>query len=266
MDPEAERFCTARDLQVRGANGSLPARLYEPHDGADEGGGLVFFHGGGFVFGSLAIYDALCRRLAHASRARLLSVGYRLAPEHPWPAQHEDALASALWVWENAGELGFDRDRIGLAGDSAGGHMALWTASRLDRETHRPRALILLYPLLSLEDAEWSAAPLESLRIIGRIAVAYIRRQLASDTLIEEVLPDGALETLPPTLLVSGGLDPVRPDAAPFAERLRRAGVPMRTLEFAALIHGELNLTHLSSAARRALKETGETVAELLSD
>jgi acetyl esterase len=264
LDPKTEKLTSCTELTARGAAGALPARLYVPHGADASGPGLLYFHGGGFVFGSLAISDALCRRLAHASGARVLSIGYRLAPEAPWPAQHEDALASTRWSFDHASELGMDPARIGLAGDSAGAHMALWTAARLDGAT-RARALLLLYPLLSLDDAEWAGAPFESLRIVGRISVAYIRRQLGGASPVDFALNDQALASLPPTLLVNGGLDPVRPHAEPFADRLRAAGVEVRTLSFPALIHGSFNLTQVSPAARRAVEATGEAVARLLS-
>ncbi len=263
-DTEAAKFCDVRDLTVAGAEGPLPARLYLPSADAPPGPGLVAFHGGGFVFGSLDMHEAFCRRLAHASGARVLSVGYRLAPEAPWPAQHDDAVASASWAFAHAKALGFDPHRIALGGDSAGGLMALWAAASLIADGWAPKALLLLYPLLTLDDAEWAGPPLESLRVVGRISVGYIRRQLGAAALIESAVSDEALRRMPATLLVSGGLDPVRPDAAPFEKRLAALGVSVRSLAFPKLIHGSFNLTHVSPASRQAVQAIGEALAEML--
>lgn len=264
VDAEAAKLCTAVDITVAGAAGPLPARLYAPDAAVDQSAGLIFFHGGGFVFGSLAIYDAFCRRLVAASGLRILSVGYRLAPEAPWPAQHQDAAAAARWTFEHARELGLDPGRVGLGGDSAGAHLALWAAAHLSDRGLKPKAMLLIYPLLTLDDAEWAGPPLESLRVVGRIAVAYIRRQLGAKELLDSALTDSALLQLPPTLLVNGGVDPVRPDAALFAQRLQAAGVRVTTLAYPELIHGSFNLTHLSPAARRAVQETGAVTAALV--
>jgi acetyl esterase len=195
---------------------------------------------------------------------RVLAIGYRLAPEAPWPAQHDDAVASALWALKHADELGLDPRNIALGGDSAGALMALWAAPHLLDVGLAPKGILLIYPLLTLEDAEWAGPPLESLRVVGRIAVAYIRSQLGAAALIESAVSDAALKQLPPVLLVSAGVDPVRPDAKPFSTRLEAAGIPVRNLVFPRLVHGSFNLTHLSPAARRAVKATGEAAAKLL--
>jgi acetyl esterase len=264
-DQEALGLCASRDLTVPGAEGPLRARLYEPEGVATPSAGLVFFHGGGFVVCDLETHDALCRRLAHAGRLRILSVDYRLAPEAPCPAQHQDALASAAWAFEHAAELGMDPRRIGLAGDSAGAHLALWTAPRLRARGAPPRLLALLYPLVGMEDAEWAGNPVKDLRGIGRLAVAYIRKALGSeDARAAVAISDSDLAGLPPVLLVGGGPDPVRPDGLRLAERLTAAGVPVQALAYPGLIHGGLNLTHLHEIPRRALRETGEAAAALL--
>jgi acetyl esterase len=114
----------ARDLEVGGAAAPIPARLYTPADTTTPSGLLVYFHGGGFVIGDLETHDAHCRRLAHASGQRVLAVDYRLAPEHPFPAGHDDALAATRWAFDHAAELGADPARIGVGGDSAGGNLA----------------------------------------------------------------------------------------------------------------------------------------------
>ncbi|MBS0296002.1 MAG: alpha/beta hydrolase [Proteobacteria bacterium] len=265
MDVEARAMSAPRPITVQGAAGPLPARLYEPDPSAPPGPAMLFFHGGGFVFCSPETHDALCRRLAAASGWRILSCGYRLAPEYPFPAQHEDAVAAARWTLAHAQELKFDPARLAFGGDSAGAHLALWAATD-ERLAGKAALLVLLYPLLTLDDAEWSGSIVKDMRLLGRTAVAYIRRQLQTREGAALELGPKRLARAPAALIVSGGpLDPVRPDAHPFAERLRAAGVAVTERDFPGLVHGSFNLTHLSQAARDAVAETGRTAAALLS-
>lgn len=264
-DREAMAMRPPRRVTVPGAVGPLPARLYEPDPTAPPGPAMLFFHGGGFVFCSPDTHDALCRRLAAASGWRILSCGYRLAPEAAFPAQQEDAVAAAHWTLAHAQELKFDPARLAFGGDSAGAHLALWAATE-ESLARKAKLLVLLYPLLTLDDAEWNRSVIKDMRLLGRTAVAYIRRQLqAREGAALELGPE-RLARAPAALIVSGGpLDPVRPDAHPFAERLRAAGVAVTERDFPGLVHGSFNLTHLSQAARDAVAETGRTAAALLS-
>ncbi len=143
----------ARDLEVGGAAGPRPARIYTPAEAATQSGLLVYFHGGGFVIGDLETHDAHCRRLAHFSGQRVMAVDYRLAPENPFPAGHDDALAATRWAFDHAAELGADPARIGVGGDSAGGNLAASVAQDLRGDPGRRLKLqLLLYP------ATWPAA------------------------------------------------------------------------------------------------------------
>ena len=137
----------ARDLSIGGAAGPIPARLYTPAEAATPSGLVVYFHGGGFVIGDLESHDAHCRRLAHHSGQRVMAVDYRLAPEHPFPAGHDDALAATRWAFDHAAELGADPARIGVGGDSAGGNLAASVALDLRADPERRLKLqMLLYP------------------------------------------------------------------------------------------------------------------------
>ena len=137
----------ARDLKVGGAEGAIPARLYTPAGAPATGPGMVYFHGGGWVIGDLETHDAHCRRLASFSGARILAVDYRLAPEHPFPAGHDDALAATRWAFDHAAEIGFDPSRIGVGGDSAGGNLAASVAIDMRSDAgRRLRLQMLFYP------------------------------------------------------------------------------------------------------------------------
>lgn len=147
--------------------GACAARLYRPHEG-DGGPPLLFFHGGGFVSCGIETHDGLCRRLAHVSGCRIVSVGYRLAPEHPAPAQLEDAIGACRWALSSPACLG-STDRIFVGKDSAGGYLAARCAAALNLE--RPGAIaaqLLFYPLVGLDPRGWSAPAWRHARWSGR--------------------------------------------------------------------------------------------------
>lgn len=266
LDREAEAACPSRDLQVDGAAGALAARLYTP-PGVEAGGPLLlYFHGGGFVLCDLDSHDALCRRLARAAGIRVLSAEYRLAPESRFPAMHLDAQSTYAWVRSHAGELGADPARICIGGDSAGGHMAAWLALQTP---FPPAALVLLYPLLDVDEAQWIGSPLKDLRFLGRLAVGYVRSQIEDfeeegGSLAGFRIADHDLSKLPPTVLVEVGLDPLRPGIHAFGEAARQAGARVEHLCWPGLAHGALNFAYISKQAAQAVEETGAAVRRLL--
>lgn len=250
-----------RNLEVRGAAGPLAARLYVPMGAPQKGPLLLFFHGGGFVLGDLDTHDALCTRLADASGLRILSCRYRLAPEHPFPAQLEDAMAAAQWLVRHARRLGADKKRILIGGDSAGGYLALSTAKAMKKTF---AGQVLIYPLMHLEDDVWAETMGANTRVIGRLAVRYIEAQLATAGMrAPSLLADGALAPLPTVITAGGHLDPCAPDALTCADRLRALGAPVVLRTYPGQIHGFANLTHTSSAARRAVDEIGRLTRQL---
>lgn len=260
-DPEAATLATVRDIVIPGPAGDLAARLYTPDNAPRPGPVMVFFHGGGFVYCDAATHDAFCRRLCDASGVSILSADYRLAPEHPWPAQMEDAEAVVRWALHNAALLLTDGPLI-LGGDSAGAYLALAVARKINSETPGTvGSTCLIYPLLHLDDAVWSER-IRDLRPVGRAAVSMIRTYLASPP---PSLLDAAAHGDPPCTLVFGGpTDPVRPDCLTYEEQMRAAGVPVQSRCFAALPHGFINMTHLLPGARKAVRETGLMLAQSL--
>ena len=135
-DQNPPQDVTAKDLEVGGAAGPIPARLYTPGGAKTPSGGLIYFHGGGFTIGDLETHDGHCRRLASLAGVRVLAIDYRLAPEHPFPAGHDDALAATKWAFDHAAELGIDPARIAVGGDSAGGNLAASVAIDLKDDVH----------------------------------------------------------------------------------------------------------------------------------
>ena len=252
------------NFEVEGADGSLPARLYVPRGAETPGPLLVFFHGGGFVLGDIETHDAFCVRLADAAKVRVVSCRYRLAPEAAFPAQLDDALAAVRWIERHAEDLGAGGQPLALGGDSAGGYLAIATTRAINAQTpDAVKAQALVYPLMTLDDELWASTVVRDSRLIGRLAVQFIKAQLATAD-AASLLDDDATGT-PPTLIVAGGqLDPCRPDAVVYAERLRQAGVTVEERYYAAQPHGFINLTHISAAVRDAVTEIGERTGALL--
>ena len=259
-DPDLAPLDERRDLEIPGPGGPLRARLYAPAGSTEHDPLLLFFHGGGFVIGDIESHDPLCHRLSQAGHIRVLSCEYRLAPEHPFPAQLDDAMAAALWVKENAAELGADPSKLGIGGDSAGGYLAIATATAL---LGAFKAQVLLYPLLHLEDDLWADTVARNSRAIGRLAVRYISRQLAAAAPAPSLL-NSSCAALPTLIATGGALDPCAPDAVPFAERLRELGAPVTLKVYPNQMHGFGNQTHTFEAVRKATHEFGELAGELL--
>lgn len=249
-----------RDLPVPGGDGAvLPARFYRPHTAAPDAPMMVYFHGGGFTFCDVGTHDALCRRLAHGAGIRVLSVGYRLAPEHPYPTQYDDALAAARFVAGRPAQFGGDHGLI-LGGDSAGGYLALAATRRMNADVAGTVMLtLLIYPLLQLDDDQWASSLIRDYRVVGRIALVFIRNRLAHPA---PSLLGADLRFDPPSVVTCGGLDPVKPDAMAYAGELEQAGVPVWRLCHPQLPHGYANFTHVLKASRQAVDETVAALAE----
>ncbi len=265
-DRTAPSMAETNDLTFDTPAGTLAARRYRPAGAVTGGPGLVFFHGGGFVISDLASHDALCRRLAHAARVTVIAAAYRLAPEAPFPAQVDDGLAATRWTLQRAASFGIDPARLSLGGDSAGAYIAVAVTRRLNAERGDAIAgQVLIYPLLQLEEELWASTVLADARVLGRLAVRYIRAQLKAVAMPAPSLLDPDPRLTPATLVISGGpLDPCRPDARLYAERLAEAGVAVTCREYPLLPHGFASLTHASATARRAVAEIGALAGEML--
>lgn len=248
-----------RELTVAG----LPARHYLPH-GAHAAGEaqplLLFFHGGGFLYGDLDSHDAPCRVLAEESGVPVLSVEYGLGPEAAFPQGFDDAFAALRWVHEHADELGADPARIGVSGDSAGGNIAAWTAIEAARAGVPLAFQLLVYPCT---DADRQT---ESLRLFGQDL--YLTAESiatfndiylpgAEDRANERVnLLDVALpEGLAPAYLCTAGFDPLRDEGEAYARRLADAGVEVELRRFVDQIHGFLNIVGAGRSSRAAVLE-----------
>jgi acetyl esterase len=222
--------------------------------------GLVFFHGGGWVVGSLDTHDSICRELALASGCRVISVDYRLAPEHPFPAAIDDAVASYQWIALNAKELGIDASRLGVAGDSAGGLLATFVSlsARDYAKAIQPKLQLLFYPVtdLAAESAGYlrvaSGLPFTS-ATMRWFRGHYVQHAFDADDVRLAPLNVSDLTASPDTLIVTSGFDPLCEEGRAYARRLQDAGVRVEHLHLADQIHGFLTLGLRIKTARTVL-------------
>lgn len=258
----------AKDLKVGGAEGPIPARLYTPPGAATPGPLLVYFHGGGWVIGDLETHDAHCRRLAAFSGARVLAVDYRLAPEHPFPASHDDALAATRWAFDHAAELGVDPARIGVGGDSAGGNLAACVSQDLrGDEKHRLKFQLLLYPATGPEQKTPSRRDRDG-PVLSTAAMDFFEEALAAARHPHghRAMPARTkdLAGLPPALVVTAGFDPLEDEGRDYAAALAAAGVPARHVNYPPLVHDFYIMGDVSPAVIEAARETAEALRAAL--
>jgi acetyl esterase len=249
-----------RDLVMPGPGGEIPLRLYDPRESREPGPVIVFFHGGGWVLGDLASYDSACAEIARTLDLPLVSVDYRLAPEAPWPAGPDDCEAAARWVASAPAELGLQPTALVLAGDSAGGTLTIVTAIAL-----REKAAAL--PVI----AQWAIYPAADMIThypsFKQLGAGYLLTEEAMTWFNGHYRPDvndwrgspmvADLAGLPPAVVTTASLDPIRDQGRAYAAGLANAGVPVSFREARGNIHGFLSL-------RRAIPSSVGDVAESL--
>jgi acetyl esterase len=246
------------DHVLTGPAGGLPARLYVPEGAPTPGPLLVYYHGGGWVQGSVATHDGACQSLAHLSGVRVLSIDYRLAPEHPFPAAADDALAAYTEAARRHAELGADPQRLAVGGDSAGGNLAAVTAqaAREDPGLPNPALQLLLYPALDMVNRRDSRRWFGEHFLLTEQSMTWYEAQyvpdlgLRNDPRVSPLLaPD--LSGLAPAYIATSVADPLRDEGEVYAAELRAAGVTV-ALQRHPLIHGFFNQT-VTRSARRAM-------------
>ena len=252
------------DLTIAGPGGDLLLRIYA--DGRDgRRPALIYFHGGGWVFGNLDTHDALCRSIAKESGAVVISVDYRLSPEAKFPAAVDDSYAATKWVVANADRLGIDASRIAVGGDSAGANLATVIAMRC-RDAGGPTLArqLLIYPVTDLSSFETeSHRQLGDNYFLTRAAMQWFSSHyLASDDHKRhpEASPLHApnLSGLPPALVITAEFDPLRDEGEAYARRLQEAGVPVTATQYPGMIHGFVSMQGALSGGRQAIQEVAK--------
>jgi acetyl esterase len=252
------------DRRIPGPAGPLPVRVYTPREEASGARGLVLYcHGGGFVLGDLDAYDAVCRSICRESGCVIVSVDYRLAPEHPFPAAVEDCYGALTWVAAHAAELGGDAGRIAVCGDSAGGNLAAVMTLLAREKGPAIRYQLLIYPVTTAMPGDlpshetFGEGTILSLTAMRAFTGYYFGSPgRAPDFRGAPLLADD-LSGLPPALILVGGYDALRDDGVTYAERLIKAGVEATLVEYPGLSHGFISMAATLSGGRLALAQVG---------
>ena len=262
LPPGPDTFVRDHELPGPGG-GTLAVREYRPHGAAPVLGALVYFHGGGFVLGSIDSHDALCRQIAVDAGCAVFSVDYRLAPEHKFPGAVDDAYTATCWVRESAQALGVDPERIAVGGDSAGG--ALATAVAIVAKQKGGPSLVfqlLLYPVTDLRTLD-TPSHLENAKgyYLTRSAMFWFRDHYLSCVedrahVLASPLACTDLRGLPPALIITAEYDPLRDEAEAYARALDAAGVPCKLTRYDGAVHAFVSMYFYLDLGRSALAES----------
>jgi len=265
-NPEPPELASIEPLTIPSPAGSIPARIYTPTRLRKANGlapGLVFFHGGGWVIGDLDSHDVVCRKLADEGELMVVSVDYRLAPEHKFPAAVDDAIASTKWIAEHAKQFGIDASRLMVGGDSAGGNLAAVVAiSARDGNGPDIAGQLLIYPAIDFAMTHPSHREPETSILLTHSVIRWFRDHYlngAADVGDWRASPARAktLIGLPPAYVLTAGADPLRDEGDEYARRLKEAGVAVTHRTFAGQFHGFFTMGKLLQQANVAAGEIG---------
>jgi acetyl esterase len=260
------RDVEVRDVRVHGAAGERGARVYTLRGAPRPSSGLVWFHGGGFVFGSIASHDAVCRALASLSRAVVVSVDYRLAPEYPFPAGAEDAVAATRAVLARAADFGIDPRAVAVGGDSAGGNLSAVVAQALRGDALRPAFQLLVYPATDCRRGAPSHAQFRDGFLLTEAAIDWFmeRYQPVIDDPRASPLLAPDVGGVAPALVITAGFDPLRDEGKAYAEKMKDAGVFVESWCCEGMLHGFFSMAGSASEARRVLVRAAAKMREAL--
>jgi acetyl esterase len=265
----AEPVHEVDEVELPGAAGAIRARRYVPR-AEDRLPLVVYFHGGGWTIGDVETHDAQARMLANGAAACVLSVDYRLAPEHPYPAAFDDAVAALSWAAEHAADVGADASRLAVAGDSSGGNLAA-AAALWARDEHGPplAGQCLIYPVVDLHAGTGSWAEHGDVPVLTNSAMRWYIDNYAPNTGAREepyasplLAPD--LRGLPPAIVATAGHDVLRDQGDDYARRLRDAGVPVWHRRYETLTHSFFRYSDISRAAKQANEAIVAALRDLL--
>lgn len=265
---EPEQVHKVEDRTVPGRMGEIPVRIYTP-EGQGPHPVLIFFHGGGWVIGDIAGYDTVCRQLTNRTPCIVISVEYRLAPEHPFPAAPEDCYAATKWVADNAASFNGDPTRLAVGGDSAGGNLSA-VISLMARDEGGPKLAlqVLIYPATdyieprtqsSIDNGQGYLLTYDSMVWFSN---HYLKPGFDRDDWRAFPLRAKDLHGLPPALIITAEYDPLRDEGEQYAERLREAGVPVQLSRYDSMIHGFISMAGMVSRTNDAINECAAALHE----
>jgi acetyl esterase len=269
-NPEPPELLSAEPLSIPAPHGTIPARIYTPKKLRKKDGlapCLVFFHGGGWVIGNLETHDVVCRKLADEGELIVISVDYRLAPEHKFPAAVEDAIAATAWVAASAKQLGIDTSRLIVGGDSAGGNLAA-VVSLAARETGPKIAgQMLVYPATDFSRKHPSHSEPETSILLTHTVITWFMNHYLAGADINDWRASPAraktLADLPPAYVLTAGADPLRDEGDEYAVRLKQAGVAVTYRHFPGQFHGFFTMGKLLNQANIAVSEIAKWLKSL---
>ena len=269
LAPPVPEVGEVRELAARGPGGAIPLRLYRGL-GTEAGAvlpALVYFHGGGWTIGDLDTHDIVCRTLANRARCAVVSVDYRMGPEHKFPAAVEDCVAATRWVAEQGAALGIDAARIAVGGDSAGGNLATVAAITLRDAGGPPLAFqALIYPATDQRMDTASHASFAEGYLLTRSNMLWFRgNYLAAadyDDWRASPIRAADLGRLPPAHIITAGYDPLRDEGRAYSDRLAESGVPVLYECFEGMAHGFVTMGGAVAAANHALYRVGQSLAQ----
>lgn len=253
---------TSVDRTIRGAAGNIPARVYTP-EGAGPFPVIVYYHGGGWVIADKDVYDGGARGLSKAANAVVVSIDYRRAPEAKFPAQHDDALAAYRWALANAASIKGDPRRVALAGESAGGNLAVATAvAARDAKLQMPMAIVSVYPIAQADTTTASYTTYATAKPLNRAMMGWFARHTVrtpadlQDPRISLVKAD--LRDLPPVTIINAQIDPLLDDGAQLEQALRSAGNGVERRVYDGVTHEFFGMAAVEPKAKDAQGYAGE--------
>ncbi len=256
LQPEPDDVAEARDLAAPGPHGDIPLRAYRPIGAADGEmlPALVWYHGGGWLLGGLESHDVVCRRLANLARCAVVSVDYRMAPEHKFPAAVDDSAAATRWMIEQAARLRIDPARIAVGGDSAGGNLgAVMALMARDGDLPPLRFQLLVYPATDMMMVTVSSQTVrEGVPLTSATMKWFIDHYVSGAERLDwraSPLRAASLAGTAPALIVTASADPLRDEGIAYAERLEREGVRVKLLHFSDQVHGFLSMGKIIRAS-----------------
>lgn len=264
--PYGGRFRAVENGKFDGPGGTIGYRIYRHEDVTESPEPtLIYYHGGGMVFGSLDSHDPICRAIAEAVPCTVISIDYRLAPETPFPGAAHDAIAAFRWVAAQADSLGVDRARIAVGGDSAGGNLAAVVSNETRHDAISPCFQWLIYPNADLAASGGS---------IDAFAEGYFLTRKAMDWFKDLYAPDPAdrlnplcsplrvdsLAGVAPALVTTAGFDPLKDEGVAYVAKLKSDGVPAEYIDYPGMIHGYLRAFAIVDAARQTINDSAKSI------